>query len=331
MDNLTHTMVGLVLSRAGLGRGCARPTLLLLLAANAPEIDILARLGGNLAYLEHHRGLSHSLIALPFVALLPLLALVPRRRAPARWMRAYVASLVAVVIHAGLDLTNSYGVRLLEPFSSRWFQLEMTHIVDLWISAILIGTLLVILLSRLVGAEIGAPKPTGQGIALTALILVGVFYFGRYLAHERAVAVLDAHLYAGRLPLRVAAFPTFANPFRWRGIVETENAHLVYDLNLRQSFNTESARTLFKPEATPLIDAARQEPEVAAFLRFAQYPAWRILPADDPGKGPRVEVSDLRFGLPGDGRFTATAQMDTRGRVIDARFDFQSTAGSGTR
>ena len=65
MDNLTHTLAGVMLSRAGLNRVAPRATLVLALAANAPDIDIVTRGWGSLAYLHHHRGLSHSLLAVP--------------------------------------------------------------------------------------------------------------------------------------------------------------------------------------------------------------------------------------------------------------------------
>src|SRR5579862_3788984 len=69
MDNLTHTAVGLFLSRAGLHRWTPRSTAILLLAANAPDIDILAASRGSLNYLHYHRHITHSLIAMPVMAL----------------------------------------------------------------------------------------------------------------------------------------------------------------------------------------------------------------------------------------------------------------------
>ena len=46
LDNPTHTLVGLMLSRAGLNRWTPRPDLLLTLAANAPDIDAVSWFGG---------------------------------------------------------------------------------------------------------------------------------------------------------------------------------------------------------------------------------------------------------------------------------------------
>ena len=65
MDNLTHTAIGLFLSRAGLGKWSPRALPIVVLAANAPDIDILSAAGGSLNYLHYHRHLTHSLIAMP--------------------------------------------------------------------------------------------------------------------------------------------------------------------------------------------------------------------------------------------------------------------------
>ena len=74
MDPLTHTLTGLALSRAGLNRRSAYATPILMLAASAPDIDILAWLAGPAAYLHYHRHLPHAFVAIPFLALLPVLA-----------------------------------------------------------------------------------------------------------------------------------------------------------------------------------------------------------------------------------------------------------------
>ena len=55
MDNLTHSLTGLMLSQAGLNRFYPRATLLLVISANIPDIDFVAIAGGPLYYFEQHR------------------------------------------------------------------------------------------------------------------------------------------------------------------------------------------------------------------------------------------------------------------------------------
>src|SRR5829696_3603486 len=70
MDNLTHSLVGLAAAKAGLERLSPGATALAVLAANGPDIDILAALGGKWFYLHHHRGITHSLAGTLALALL---------------------------------------------------------------------------------------------------------------------------------------------------------------------------------------------------------------------------------------------------------------------
>ena len=66
MDNLTHTLTAIAISQTGLNRKTRFATLTLILAANAPDLDILAGLKGGIAYLKYHRGITHSLVGITF-------------------------------------------------------------------------------------------------------------------------------------------------------------------------------------------------------------------------------------------------------------------------
>src|SRR3954453_14517948 len=70
MDNLTHTATGLFLSRIGLNRWTPLASPIMILAANAPDVDIVTAAGGSLNYLHFHRHFTHSLFAMPFMAFL---------------------------------------------------------------------------------------------------------------------------------------------------------------------------------------------------------------------------------------------------------------------
>ncbi len=59
MDNVTHTLFAATLARTPLSRAGRGTTAALILASNAPDIDIVATAGGSVNYLSWHRGLSH--------------------------------------------------------------------------------------------------------------------------------------------------------------------------------------------------------------------------------------------------------------------------------
>jgi inner membrane protein len=155
MDPLTHTMAGAVLARAGLDRRGTLPlaATTLVLAANAPDIDILAMFAGSYAGLAFRRGWTHGPVAL---VLLPL-ALTGVMLAWDRWVRrrgergaalapldaraTLLIALIGVVSHPALDWLNTYGIRLLMPFSGKWFYGDAVFIIDPWLWLLLAAAL----------------------------------------------------------------------------------------------------------------------------------------------------------------------------------------------
>src|ERR1051325_2436780 len=139
MDNLTHSLVGLPAAKAGLEKLSPGTTALCILAANAPDADIFALLGGRWFYLQNHRGITHSILGTIVLAVsLPLIfyfvdLLVSRiRKRPAviRFRGLLLASLVVTATHPLLDWTNNYGVRFLLPWNARWFYGDLVFIMD---------------------------------------------------------------------------------------------------------------------------------------------------------------------------------------------------------
>jgi hypothetical protein len=196
--------------------------------------------------------------------------------------------------------------------------LDLSNIVDLWIWAVLLAATVWPLLGRLVSSEIGAKSGSGRGLAIFALSFLAVYDFGRYLVHQRAIETLNSRIYQGGPPIRVAAFPTgFVNPFEWSGWVERPELAMHFSMNLLAEFDpTSPTRTIYKPEPSPLLDAARQAYPVQKFLEFAQYPLWQVIPVADPEGAHRVEVRDWRFP------FTADAVLDRSNQLVSAGFHY---------
>lgn len=326
MDPLTHTLAGLALSRAGLNRFSNYATPVLLLAANAPDLDMAAAAGGTVSYLHYHRHLTHAFLLVPVLAILPVLIVRLFARKPFDWKWAYLVSFAGVLSHPLLDWLNAYGLRFLLPFSPRWHRLDTTSLPDLWIWLALGVAALAPALSRLVSGEIGARKSTGRGWAVFALVFLVVFSFGRLVLHDRAIAVLDSRLYNGAAPLRVAAMPDAFNPLHWGGIVETEESYSLLPVDLTGQFDPTAGAVLYKPQP----DARQQAAARAAagteafrvFLDFSAFPYWRFSPAERED-AVRISVLDLRFGSPAHPRFEATAVVDGQGRVLESGFRYE--------
>src|SRR6266702_4688346 len=139
MEPITHFLTGACLARAGFNRKAAYATLAMMLAAEAPDLDTFWVTGGPIAAFQHHRGITHTFVGLPFEGLvvLGIVWAVHRwrlRRASSRVslnqqrpitsalirlsnMNSFV--LIALLSHIMLDWTNNYENRPFFPFNPR--------------------------------------------------------------------------------------------------------------------------------------------------------------------------------------------------------------------
>lgn len=150
MDNLTHSLVGALIGQMGLKRksGLAMPTLIV--AANIPDIDAGCTLLGTVS-LAMRRGITHGPIAMLLLPLALTAIMVwhdrrqarggtrPPDRAPVRPGWLLLCAYIGCLSHPLFDWMNSYGIRLLEPFSHRWFYGDALFIIDPWLLAMLGG------------------------------------------------------------------------------------------------------------------------------------------------------------------------------------------------
>ena len=149
MDNLTHSFVGLAAAKAGLERLSPGASTLCLLAANSPDSDIIVlAFGDRWAFLQHHRGITHSIVGVIALAVLvPLVVhFVDRlwsrfRKQPAKTKLKglMLASFIVTATHPLLDWTNNYGIRFLLPWSQKWSYGDLVFVVDPYLWLILGG------------------------------------------------------------------------------------------------------------------------------------------------------------------------------------------------
>ena len=69
MEPVTHFLTGACLGRSGFNRTTAYATLTMVLAAEAPDMDMFWGLRGPVAEFQHHRGITHTFLGAPFMAL----------------------------------------------------------------------------------------------------------------------------------------------------------------------------------------------------------------------------------------------------------------------
>ncbi len=323
MDNITHTLTGLMLARAcGVtAAGVPRGALVMMVAANIPDIDGIAGLWGAPTYLDQHRWITHGLIIAPLMAFVSVLIvwLLSRSRSYP-WPRAWAFAMIAVCSHLLLDWTNVYGIRLLAPFSQQWLRLDISHIIDPWILAALLLAVAAPWLSKLVGSEISGKRSSGpeRGWAFFGLFFLLIYDGGRFVAHARAMAELSARMYAGALPDRVSALPHAVNPFRWTGVIEQPASATLVPVNLVTEFDPTAGRTYYRAgeDWAWAITTAQAHPSFQSLERFSQLPFWKVTLLTEPEGAVRVTLLDLRFGSPPEPGFAASG-VAQRGGGID--------------
>ncbi len=147
MDPLAHTLFSASAAEAGLRRKTALATATLIIGANIPDMDALAMFISNDYALLVRRGWTHGILAMliwPFILagmMLGIDRLIEKwrrkkgreRKGPAMhpgWL--LILAFIGVWSHPLLDWLNTYGVRLLMPFSDQWFYGDTLFIIDPW-------------------------------------------------------------------------------------------------------------------------------------------------------------------------------------------------------
>jgi inner membrane protein len=315
MEPVTHFLTGACLARTGFNRRTAYATLAMTLAAEAPDMDVFWGFRGPVAGFEHHRGITHTFLGAPMVAL-AVTAVVwlwhrSRRKQPTlapRWALLWLLSLLAVLSHIFLDWTNNYGIRPFFPFNPRWYSLDIAFILEPVIFAALLTALVVPSIFGMADREIGAGKPLfrGRGWAIGAMVLIGIDLGVRAVEHHRALRMIGNTRFGDQPLVRAGAEPYPVDPFLWFAVAETAGYYQTGSVNSR----TETVETderndvIFKPPVTPATTAAKNSWLGRAYLDWARFPVVTdrghadLVASDDLAPQPQdsaVQFRDLRF------------------------------------
>ena len=301
------------MSRAGLNRKAVYMTWAMAIAAEFPDCDLVWGWLGPVTGLEHHRGITHTFLGLPFEAAAitaGFWAWDKWRRKPTdtavSWGWLYGGCLLALLSHLLLDWTNNYGLRPFFPFDARWFAGSFVFIVEPVMLLLLATALVGPVLFGLIGSEVGVRKEQfpGAGWAISALVCIVALYGVRSAEHDKAIQIALANQPDGTT--RVFASPRPLNPFAWAVVSETPGFYQLstVDSRLGTVEPLEPSDTLYKPETTMGILAAKRTFLGRVYLDWSQYPVISETAVNDDPNHPLVRVTfgDARFMYPMFGR-----------------------------
>ena len=310
MEPVTHILTGAVLGRAGFNRRAAYATLAMAVAAEFPDIDTLWSFAGPVVGLEHHRGITHTFVGVPFEAALitGFFYAVHRLRkkpteAPPNWTLLFAGTLLALLSHLLLDWTNNYGLRPFFPFNPRWYAGSFVFIFEPVLFAILLASLVLPWLFRLINSEVGVRRRAFASPAWSygALLLVAGLYAWRYAEHEKALQL--AAQSSAPEAYRFFASPHPVDPYTWSVVAESPGSYQLSTLNTRTGVTAtpSPADTVYKPATTLALLAAKRSFLGRIYLDWSMYPVLSEAPDQTDPAHPLTKASFL------DARFLDTA------------------------
>lgn len=285
MDALTHSLVALTIGSAGHPRWGPRGAWLLVAAANLPELERLAALGGAARWVEWSYGAGHN------VAVLPLLALAAAAAVHGRvggWRRALELAALALLSHLALDLASGPGVRLLWPFSTQFYGWTLLARYDLLTLLALGAALMGPRLLNLVNSDIGARPYRLQGPARAGLAAVLLLLAARGAIRWEVDRLLGEFSTEGS-----ALAPSVIHPWNWYLVRDLGPAYSIEEVSIT---SVGSSHRFRKIETNRALETAADTPLGRAFLAMARFPQYSLERGE---KGMLVRIRDLRFFVPG--------------------------------
>jgi inner membrane protein len=324
MDPICHTLVGAAFGETGLKHRTALGMATLLVAANAPDLDIVVlATNGFPAYVAHHRGWTHGVLGLIVMPILITgLMLAWDRAIRQRWAqrperaqrveghpprRAEMLPLlglayIGLVSHALLDYTNSYGIQLLKPFSDRWFYGDALYIIDPYMYVLLGAAVL----AARGGAELAKARPWA---ARVGLVCAGAYVATLLASNLWARGVVTTGLArAGVANATFMVTPVFANPLRREVIVDTGDRY-------ERGFVWFEPSPHFRPAGfginkgldDPAVEAATLALHARQFLSWSRFPFFVV---DRSAGHTRVFVNDYRYSGPSGREGWSSVEID---------------------
>lgn len=290
MDPIAHTLVGANLAQTGLRTRTALGTTTLLIGANLPDIDAVAYFWGGETAVWFRRGLTHGILA--WVALPLLLTaciLLWKSLMRHRWAylervsgrQVLLLSAIAVATHPLLDFLNVYGIRLLEPFSDRWYYGDTLFIIDPWLWMVLTA-----------GVWLGGKRMKYAALAL----IVAATYAAAMVISNIAVRAQVARWAPSETVIvdDLMIAPIAVTPFERWVVVEDSLGYWVGMYTWLPAPDLELIRLPYpKLTAELAVKVAARDRRGEQFLSWARFPFYR-----------REVIAERRTLLIGDARYT---------------------------
>lgn len=302
MDPLTHALVGAgIAALTGEKLSMANPCQLgAVLGSLAPDFDIILQIYGDIPYLTHHRGSSHSIpgVILSSLVIAFVLWLV---LGSAQLGIIFVWTFFGAISHLVLDILNSYGAKILWPFSQKKVTLNLLVLAD---------PVIIVLFTAVVFWP-GMPAIVVKGAFWAALAYLGT----RFWMRKKVYRTLWQN-YGSLGVVKIVVMPAMVSLWNWSFLIETSETYFVGEVRCF-SLKTGIKRVLTKNPRNALIGKALNSKLGKIFQNFTPY--FYIHHCIENGKD-IVKFCDLRYFRREDFMHNATVVFDETHTIIEAVF-----------
>jgi len=305
MDSITQAVLGAAIAEAGFRKQLGRTALFFGAACGTfPDLDVFSGFIDPWLDLVAHRGPTHSLVVLPFVAAVAgvIGARISRKGDWKTWAHC---AFWALITHPLLDVFTSFGTQLLSPISDTRFALDAASIVDPVYTFPLIGALVLAFRRGSVDWRIRTRRITAIALGW-GCVWLGVGMVNHSIAWGHAEDALDK---AGFEPVEMRVMPLLLNHFAYRYAARDASGTLAVG-HASVTGNGASVPKVVVSDNGPAVQAALAHPMGQRYAWFAD-DMLGIRTEARPDGTTRVHLDDLRYG----------AMTDPSKALWAARFD----------
>lgn len=306
MDTGTHVVMGLALGGlatldpvvAGSAATATSVMIGTVVGSQAPDIDTVLKLRNNAVYIRNHRGITHSI---PAVLLWPLgiIAVVYPFFPEANLLHLWLWTFLAVFLHVFVDIFNAYGTQALRPFSPKWVALGVINTFDPYIFGM-----------HIVGLVIwGFGADPGYTFLAIYVVIVGYYIF-RFITQRKVLREVKA-IIPDATDIIISPTMKF---HQWRIAVMNKHQFFVgrahnHEVTILDQFNR------VKIPESPVIEAAKRDKNLSAFLSFSPVYRWEV---DEYDNYYEVKFIDLRYRSKDHYPFVAVVQLDMNLNILSS-------------
>ncbi|WP_027964183.1 metal-dependent hydrolase [Halalkalibacillus halophilus] len=261
-----------------------------IVGSHAPDFDTFFKFKDNATYIRHHRGSSHSPLAVLIWSIVVSLA-VYLFSMEIPFLNLWLWVLIAVSLHVFVDIFNAYGTQAFRPFINKWVALGWINTFDPFMFMMFVAGGIAWLL--------GADPAQTYGIIF---FIVFLYYIKRFYDKKEITDILYKHFNDAT---KIITQPTIRQN-AWRIVIETPDYYHVAFSNDGQIDIKDTFKKRPLPD-TAEMNAAFSDKNVQAFRGFSPIYRYEIDRFDDYIE---IRFIDLRYRSNGHYPFVAVVTLD---------------------